>query len=286
MFLVRMIIMNTENYLKIKDLIKNSDAIVIGAGAGLSASAGIDYSRESFKKNFPELVMNYGMTDMYTSSFYDFNTEEERWSYWAKHINYSFIAPHPLRAYKELLEIVKDKNYFVITTNVDGQFEKSGFEHDKVFEVQGSYGKMQCSKGCHNKLYDDTELVKKMLKSKDNLRVDSNLIPYCPVCGEKMEINIRKDAFFVEDDNWNKLSNNYEEFINDNINKKLILIELGVGFNTPGIIRFPFEKLAYTHDNVTLIRINDKYNDMAYELKNKAICIKDDCANAITNILK
>ena len=225
MFLVRVIIMNTENYLKIKDLIKNSDAIVIGAGAGLSASAGIDYSRESFKKNFPELVMNYGMTDMYTSSFYDFNTEEERWSYWAKHINYSFIAPPPLRAYKELLEIVKDKNYFVITTNVDGQFEKSGFEHDKVFEVQGSYGKMQCSKGCHNKLYDDTELVKKMLKSKDNLRVDSNLIPYCPVCGEKMEINIRKDAFFVEDDNWNKLSNNYEEFINDNINIKLILIK-------------------------------------------------------------
>ena len=125
-----------------------------------------------------------------------------------------------------------------------------------------------------------------MLKSKDNLRVDSNLIPYCPVCGEKMEINIRKDAFFVEDANWNKLSNNYEAFIHDNINKKLILIELGVGFNTPGIIRFPFEKLAYMHDNVTLIRINDKYNDVAYELKNKAICIKDDCSNAITNILK
>ena len=127
---------------KTKRLINEADAIIIGAGAGLSASAGIDYSRESFKNNFPELVNTYGMTDMYTSSFYEFNTEEERWSYWAKHINYSFIAPPPLRAYKELLEIVKDKNYFVITTNVDGQFEKSGFEHDKVFEVQGSYGKM------------------------------------------------------------------------------------------------------------------------------------------------
>lgn len=145
---------------------------------------------------------------------------------------------------------------------------------------------MQCSKGCHNKLCDDTELVKKMMKSKDNLRVDSNIITYCPVCGEKMEINIRKNDFFVEDDNWNKLSNNYEKFVNDNINKELILIELGVGFNTPGIIRFPFEKLAYTHYNIVLIRINDKHIDTAYDLKNKVICIKDDCTNAIKNTLK
>lgn len=278
--------MNTKEYLKIKELIKNADAVLIGAGAGLSSSAGIDYSEESFKKHFPELVRAYGMTDMYTSAFYEFDTEEERWSYWAKHINYSFIAPPPLKAYKELLEIVKDKDYFVITTNVDGQFEKSGFDQTRVFEVQGSYGKMQCSVGCHNKLYDNTELVKKMLKSKDNLKVDSELVPICPVCKEKMEINIRKDAFFVEDDNWHKLNKLYENFIKDNINKKLVLIELGVGFNTPGIIRFPFEQLAYTHDNIILIRINDKYNDMAYELKKQAICIKADCSVAISNILK
>lgn len=278
--------MNTKEYLKIKELIKNADAVLIGAGAGLSSSAGIDYSEESFKKHFPELVRAYGMTDMYTSAFYEFDTEEERWSYWAKHINYSFIAPPPFKAYKELLEIVKDKDYFVITTNVDGQFEKSGFDQTRVFEVQGSYGKMQCSVGCHNKLYDNTELVKKMLKSKDNLKVDSELVPICPVCKEKMEINIRKDAFFVEDDNWHKLNKLYENFIKDNINKKLVLIELGVGFNTPGIIRFPFEQLAYTHDNIILIRINDKYNDMAYELKKQAICIKADCSVAISNILK
>lgn len=278
--------MNTKNYLKIKELIKSADAILIGAGAGLSSSAGIDYSIESFKRNFPELVNAYDMTDMYTSSFYEFDTEEERWSYWAKHINYSFIAPPPLKAYKDLFEIIKDKNYFVITTNVDGQFEKSGFAHDKVFEVQGSYGKMQCSVGCHNKLYDNTKLVSDMLKSKDNLKIDSHLVPKCPVCGRKMEINIRKDAFFVEDDNWHKLNSAYEEFINNNKNKKLVLIELGVGFNTPGIIRFPFEQLAYTNDNVTLIRINDKYNDMAYELQDQAICVKEDCSKAIKSILE
>lgn len=270
---------------KIKKCINDADAIIIGAGAGLSSSAGIDYSKESFKKNFPELVNAYGMTDMYTSSFYEFNTEEERWSYWAKHINYSFIAPPPLEAYKNLLEIVKNKNYFVITTNVDGQFIKSGFDKTKVFEVQGSYGKMQCSVGCHNKLYDNTELVKEMLKSKDNLKINSNLVPKCPVCGRKMEINIRKDAFFVEDDNWNKLSRAYEKFINDNMDKKLVLIELGVGFNTPGIIRFPFEQLTFNNSNITLIRINDKYNDMAYEIKEKAFCIKEDCSKAIQNIL-
>lgn len=270
---------------KIKKCINDADAILIGAGAGLSSSAGIDYSKESFKKNFPELVNAYGMTDMYTSSFYEFNTEEERWSYWAKHINYSFIAPPPLEAYKNLLEIVKNKNYFVITTNVDGQFIKSGFDKTKVFEVQGSYGKMQCSVGCHNKLYDNTELVKEMLKSKDNLKINSNLVPKCPICGRKMEINIRKDAFFVEDDNWNKLSRAYEKFINDNMDKKLVLIELGVGFNTPGIIRFPFEQLTFNNNNITLIRINDKYNDMAYEIKEKAFCIKEDCSKAIQNIL-
>lgn len=275
-----------NNIMKSKKTIEEADAILIGAGAGLSASAGIDYSKESFKKNFPLLVKTYGMTDMYTSSFYKFNTEEERWSYWAKHINYSYIAPPPLKAYKDLLEIVKDKNYFVITTNVDGQFIKSGFDKKKVFEVQGSYGKMQCKVACHNKLYDDTKLVKEMLKSKNELKIDSKLVPKCPVCGNDMEINIRKDSFFVEDDNWHKLNCAYEKFINDNIDKKLVLIELGVGFNTPGIIRFPFEKLTYTNDNITLIRINDKYDDMIYELKNKVILIKEDCFTYIKNILK
>lgn len=204
---------------------------------------------------------------------------------WEKHINYSFIASPALEVYKNLFNIVKDKNYFVITTNVDGQFKKSGFATTRVFEVQGSYGKMQCSVGCHNKLYDNTKLVSEMLKSEDNLKIDSKLVPKCPVCGRKMKINIRKDAFFMEDDNWHKLNNAYEKFVSDNKNKKLVLIELGVGFNTPGIIRFPFEQLAYTSDNITLIRINDKYNDMAYELADQAIGIKEDCSKAIKNIL-
>lgn len=273
------------DYSKIKELINDADAILIGAGAGLSTSAGIDYGSASFKKNFPELVTKYGMTDMYTSSFYEFNTEEERWSYWAKHINCIYNSDVK-SGYKNLYNLVKDKNYFVITTNVDGQFLKAGFAKDKVFEVQGSLSKIQCSVGCHNKLYDDLDMVDKMLKADKDCKIPSDLVPYCPRCGEAMEVNLHKDAFFVEDANWHTLNKNYENFVNANKDKKLLLIELGVGFNTPGIIRFPFEKMTKDFNNTTLIRINDKYQDLAFELKDKAILIKDDCCKVINSLVE
>lgn len=276
--------MNIKAYGQIKKLLNDCDAIIIGASSGLSSSAGIDYSKESFQKKFPELVKAYGMTDMYTSSFYPFQTEEERWSYWAKHINYSFITPPALKAYQELLEIVKEKDYFVITTNVDGQFLKAGFDQNKVFEVQGSYGKMQCAIACHNKLYDDTKIVKEMLREKDNLKIDKKLVPICPVCKGKMDINVRKDSYFVEDEHWHKLNNAYEKFLNTNLEKKLIFLELGVGFNTPGIIRFPFEQLTNIKNNITLIRVNEKQPEPILELKEKIISIQEDCSQFLKNI--
>lgn len=272
------------DYLKIKDMINRADAIIIGAGAGLSTSAGIDYGSKDFKKNFPELVLKYHMTDMYTSSFYQFQTEEERWSYWAKHINHLYNI-EAKETYKKLYELLKDKNYFIITTNVDGQFLKVGFAEDKVFEVQGSLSKIQCSVGCHNKLYDDLDMIKEMIKKDNNCRIPTELVPICPVCHEKMEVNLRKDAFFVEDDHWHQLNNNYENFIEKNKNKKLLLIELGVGFNTPGIIRFPFENMTLKFKNTTLIRVNDKFSDLAFEIQDKAVLINDDCNKFINNII-
>ena len=272
------------DYLKIKDMINRADAIIIGAGAGLSTSAGIDYGSKDFKKNFPELVLKYHMTDMYTSSFYQFQTEEERWSYWAKHINYLYNI-EAKETYKKLYELLKDKNYFIITTNVDGQFLKAGFDQNKVFEVQGSLSKIQCSVGCHNKLYDDLDMIKEMIKKDNNCQIPTELVPICPVCHEKMEVNLRKDAFFVEDDHWHQLNNGYENFIEKNKNKKLLLIELGVGFNTPGIIRFPFENMTLKFKNTTLIRVNDKFSDLAFEIQDKAILINDDCSNFINNII-
>ena len=221
---------------------------------------------------------------MYTSSFYQFQTEEERWSYWAKHINYLYNVDAKEVCMK-LYELLKDKNYFVITTNVDGQFLKAGFAEDKVFEVQGSLSKIQCSVGCHNKLYDDLDLVKEMIKKDHDCKVPTELVPICPVCHEKMEVNLRKDAFFVEDEHWDKLNDNYENFIKQNKNKKLLLIELGVGFNTPSIIRFPFENMTLKFKDTTLIRVNDKYSDLVYEIQDKSILINDDCANFISELL-
>ena len=271
------------NYLEIKELITNADAVIIGAGAGLSTSAGINYGTKDFKDNFPELVEKYAMTDMYTSSFYNFNTEEERWSYWAKHIDYLYNV-EATKVYKDLFELVKNKKYFVITTNVDGQFLKSGFAKDKVFEVQGSLSKIQCSVGCHNKLYNDLDLVQKMLKEDKDCKIPTSLVPYCPRCGEKMDVNLRKDMYFVEDKNWNKLNSNYSSFLDENKNKKVVLLELGVGFNTPGIIRFPFEKLALNYDDIYLIRVNSKDSFSYFEDSNKIITVNEDCSKFIDNL--
>ena len=273
-----------KDILKIKRIIKDADAIVIGAGAGLSTSAGINYGTKNFKENFPELVKKYNMTDMYTSSFYEFKTEEERWSYLAKHINYLYNVKAKA-AYKNLYDLVKDKNYFVITTNVDGQFLKAGFDEKKVFETQGSLSKMQCSKACHNKLYDDLKLVSEMSKEDNDCKIPSRLVPHCPRCGEAMDVNLRKDKYFVEDDTWHKLSNNYNSFINANKDKRIVFLELGVGFNTPGIIMFPLEKMSHDFKYAYLIRVNDKYMDTVFELKDKSILIKEDCDKVINGLI-
>jgi NAD-dependent SIR2 family protein deacetylase len=268
--------MNIKIYLEIKEKIKDADAIIIGAGAGLSTAAGVNYGTKNFSKLFPELVKTYGFTDMYTSSFYNFDTEEERWSYWAKHINYLCIGMKTTDTYKKLHELFKDKNYFIITTNVDRQFLKAGFDSKKVFEVQGALTKIQCTKACHNKLYDNTNLVKEMLKKDYNCKIPSSLVPKCPICGGTMEVNLRKDNFFIEDDYWEEHNNSYENFINENKDKKVLLIEFGVGFNTPGIIRYPFEGLTKNLDNAFLIRINDKFANVPNDILEKSIGIQND----------
>ena len=276
--------MNTEAYSQVRELINNADAILIGAGAGLSTSAGVNYGSELFADNFPELVKHYNFTDMYTSSFYPFETEEERWSYWAKHINYLCLSMESTEVYKRLFNLVKDKNYFVITTNVDKQFIKSGFDENKVFEVQGTLTKIQCAKECHNALYDDTEIIKEMLEKNNDIKIPSELVPKCPKCGGSMEVNLRKDNFFVEDKHWHKMNSLYEQFINDNKNKNIVFIELGAGFNTPGIIRYPFEELTYKLPKAHLIRINKRFADIPEEIENKSIGINEDIGKAIENI--
>lgn len=240
----------------VQKALREADYILIGAGAGLSAAAGLDYGGAHFRQEFAEFVERYNFTDLYTSSFYEFPNEEERWAYWAKHIDFARFAPPAMELYKDLFKLVSGKNYFVITTNVDGQFHKAGFASERIFEVQGDYAYLQCASGCHTKLYFDEDLVRRMLASIHDGQIPSSLVPHCPVCGGAMDVNLRKDNYFVEDTKWHTQADRYSQFLKKAHRKRCVLLELGVGYNTPGIIRFPFEQMAARNQNTTLIRLN------------------------------
>lgn len=267
-----------------KQAINHADYILIGAGAGLSTAAGLEYGGKSFQRDYKEFIEKYHFEDLYTASFYPFSSQEEKWAFWARLIKLNRFR-EPLRLYQELLEFVKDKNYFVITTNVDGQFETAGFDTEKIFAVQGDYRFLQCENACHNKLYDNKEMVEEWLKHTENLKIPKQLVPKCPVCGGNMEMNLRKDANFVQDENWYKQAKQYEQFLDEIEDKNVVLLEIGVGFNTPGIIRFPFEQMTYKHLKTILIRMNKDYPMVRQEIENKAISFDED-VNKVLNDLK
>lgn len=269
--------------LKAKQMIKNADYILIGAGAGLSTAAGLEYSGESFEKNFKEFIEKYNFSDLYSASFYPFRKQEEKWAFWAKLIKLNRFN-NPLKLYQELLALVKNKKYFVITTNVDGQFEIAGFEKEKVFAVQGDYFLLQCENACHDKLYNNKEMVEEWLDNTENCEIPKELVPKCPVCGKNMEMNLRKDTNFVQDENWYKQSKNYEDFLDRIKNKNVVLLEIGVGFNTPGIIRFPFEQMVYNETKTTLIRINKDYPQTMLKIENKSILFDEDTNKIIEDL--
>lgn len=275
-----------ETLNKIKKLIDESDYILIGAGAGLSTSAGIEYDGKRFYDNFEDFIEKYHFTDMYTSGFYDFKTEEEKWAYWARHMYVNDIGMEATKLYKDILKLVKNKKYFVITTNVDEQFYKAGFDKEKVFATQGSYRYIQCKNACHNKLYDATDMVKEMLKKTKDCKIPTELVPKCPVCGEKMEVNLRVDANFVQDDNWYKQDKKHGEVLDNAKDKKTLLLEFGIGFNTPGIIRFPFEQMTYKNKNWYLVRFNKDNCDTFLNIENRTIKVYNDIKDVICEILK
>ena len=266
-----------------KQAINNADYILIGAGAGLSTAGGLEYSGESFQKDYKEFIEKYHFEDLYTASFYPFSSQEEKWAFWAKLIKLNRFR-EPLKLYQELLAFVKDKNYFVITTNVDGQFETAGFDTEKIFAVQGDYRFLQCENACHNQLYDNQEMVEEWLKHTKDCKIPSYLVAKCPVCGGNMEMNLRKDANFVQDENWYKQAKRYEEFLDNAEDKKLLLLEIGVGFNTPGIIRFPFVQMVYNNITANLVRINKDYAFVNKEIENKTILFNENTNKIIKDL--
>ncbi len=281
---------------KIKLLIKDADAIVLGAGAGLSTSAGFNYSGLRFEKYFSDFEEKYGFHNMYAGAFYSYESLEEHWAYWSRYIMINRYMDAPLPVYEEVLRVVKDKNYFVITTNVDHCFQKAGINKERLFYTQGDYGLFQCCRPCHQETYDNEECIRAMWKSqglnsasdsdsnrgesfitKDTkMTIPSELIPKCPKCGRPMSMNLRSDGTFVEDDGWNKAAERYENFLNENKDKNIVFMELGVGGNTPGIIKYPFWNMTYSNPNARYICINMGEAFAPKEIENQSICVNND----------
>lgn len=237
-------------------LIADADYIIIGAGAGLSTAAGLDYSGKEFERHFRPWIERYGITDLYSSSFYPFKTEEELWAYWAMHIWFARYRPDAMPLYKRLLDVVKDKKYFVITTNVDGQFEKAGFDRNHIFATQGDYGLFQPKLGYPQETWGNREWVEQVLPHIADCRIPTEKIPRVPNSDQAVAMNLRCDNTFVEDSRWHEQSDRYWSFVEQAQDKRLLLLEFGVGFNTPIIIRFPFERMTAQFRQATLVRFN------------------------------
>ena len=266
---------------KLKELLFNADAIVIGAGAGLSTAAGFEYDGKTFLDNFRYMHDLYGYNDMYSAGFHHFASLEEKWAYWAKMIFLNRYNDNGKELYRRLYELVKDKNYFVITTNVDHQFQKAGFDKNRLFYMQGDYGLFQCSRACHNKTYDNEEMIKAMISHTENHKIPFSLIPRCPVCGAPMITNLRCDDLFVEDKGWHKAKHRYEAFIKENQHKRIVFLELGVGYSTPIWIKYPFLRMTLANPKATYICIDKGYIYIPEEIKHQCIAIHKDIGKVI-----
>lgn len=261
----------TDRIDHVRQLLREADGVLIGAGAGLSTAAGIRYDGEDFQREFRQWIDRYGITNLYSSGFYPFATEEEYWACWARHIWFCRYRPDGLPLYKALLRVVSGKDYFVFTTNVDAQFEKSGFDVDRIFACQGDYGLFQTESGRSTQLYPNEQMVRRMMAATVDCRIPTDLIPRDTETGERLVPNLRVDDHFVEDDHWYQQAECYQQFVEQHRDGRLVLLELGVGFNTPGIIRFPFEKMAATYPHTALVRFNQQAEPMVAGIKDLTV---------------
>lgn len=286
----------------IKELTANADAIVIGAGAGLSTSAGFTYSGERFDKYFSDFKERYKFTDMYSGGFYPYETLEEHWAFWSRYIYINRYMDAPKPVYDNLYELVKDKDYFVITTNVDHCFQKAGFDKHRLYYTQGDYGLFQCSEPCHKKTYDNEDIIRKMVMAQGyefkedgslylpegrnlKLTVPSELVPYCPECGKPMSMNLRADNTFVEDEGWHVAAKRYEQFLERHKNLNIVFIELGIGYNTPVIIKYPFWQMTDKWQHAHYICLNYGQAYAPDEIKDKSVCVNKDIDEVIRRLL-
>lgn len=293
---------SNEEITKFHEILDSAECVVVGDGAGLSASAGFSYSGGRFRKYFSDFEAKYHFHDMYSGGFADFPSLEENWAYWSRFIYINRYMHAPLPVYEKLLELVRAKDYFVITTNVDHCFQKAGFDKKRLFYTQGDYGLFQCCVPCHKKTYDNEEAVKKMLASqgfkieenenrKDGelifpenslkMEIPSELVPRCPVCGKPMSMNLRCDETFVEDDGWNEAAKRYQDFLEKHKNSRTLFLELGVGENTPGIIKYPFWNFVHKNKDAFYAAVNMEETEVPAEIKARSVLIKGDIFDTI-----
>ena len=288
MFSQRKILKSTKDHSaeidRLKNEIETADAIVIGAGAGLSTAAGFTYSGERFEKYFSDFIEKYQFRDMYSGGFYPFESLEEHWAYWSRYIYINHYMDVDNGTYKGLFKLVKDKDYFVLTTNVDHQFQKAGFDKHRLFYTQGDYGLFQCSQLCCQETYDNEELVCEMVQQQKDMRIPTELVPHCPYCGKLMTMNLRADNTFVQDEGWHQAAERYSNFLRTRDGLKTLYLELGVGYNTPGIIKYPFWQMTLKNHQNTYACLNYGQAECPNEIRSQAISINSDIGEVLERI--
>lgn len=269
---------------RLKAALNAADAVVIGAGAGLSTAAGFTYSGERFRENFADFEEKYGFHDMYSGGFYPFETDEEFWAYWSRYITINRYTKPPKNIYGDLFALIKDKDYFVLTTNVDHCFQKSGFDKKRLFYTQGDYGLFQCSEPCCKETFDNEDTIKLMYERQRNMRIPSELLPKCPHCGKPLTMNLRADDKFVEDEGWHKAAERYSDFIRSRKNSRILYLELGVGYNTPVIIKYPFWQLTAANPKATYACVNLGEASCPQEIAAQSVLIDSDIAKVLNDL--
>lgn len=280
---------------QLKQILSEAETVVIGAGSGLSTSAGFTYSGERFEKYFSDFAVKYGFQDMYSGGFAPFASLEERWAYWSRYIMINRYMDPPKSVYNNILSLVRNKDYFVLTTNVDHCFQKAGFDKKRLFYTQGDYGLFQCSEPCHHKTYDNEKQIRAMWEFRNEMKIPSELVPHCPVCGKPMSMNLRADDTFVTDEGWDQTAARYETFLQSrNITSRsgqqdgtgnVLFLELGVGRNTPGIIKYPFWQMTAKNPNAQYVCINFGEAFAPYEIEKRSLCINDDIGKVLQELL-
>ena len=268
----------------IKAALQDCDAVVIGAGSGLSAAAGFTYTGERFEQHFSDFVQKYGIRDMYSGGFYPFPTQEAFWAYWSRYIYINRYQDAPKPVYDNLLKLVTDRDYFVITTNVDHCFQKAGFDKKRLFYTQGDYGLFQCSEPCCQETFENEAVIREMVRRQENMEIPTDLLPTCPHCGKPLTMNLRCDDTFVEDEGWHRAAERYENFLRTRAGQKILFLELGVGYNTPVIIKYPFWQMTAKNSNAIYACINQGQAVCPQEIEQRSICMNADIGQVLQSL--